>query len=225
MKKKLFIVKLNWVDCVTLLGVISSFYAFIMAFLSNGRPEFFSFSLCLLFVAMTSDAMDGFLARRFKLERPFGRYLDGFIDVLIYLVGPALFVYAWGMTQWYYILIMCLFIGSGVVRLSVFNEIGNIKKEDNSDPNENGKKKLGYLGMPVFWSLFILSFFYILSWWVKKEIIFPLTAVVFLIFSFYMVYNASFFKFKSWKVLLFICIAFALFFGIHGMCVNKILCR
>ena len=163
MKKNLFIINLNWVDWFTLLGVVSSFYAYIMAFYG-----FLSFSLSLLFVAMITDAMDGFLARSFNLERPFGRYLDGFIDEMIYLIGPAIFMYVWGMTQWYYIVIMCAFIGSGVVRLSVFNEIGNIKKED-SNENESGKKKLGYLGMPVFWSLFILSFFYILSWFINKD--------------------------------------------------------
>jgi len=204
MKKELLIIRLNWVDLVTLSGVLTSSFAVVLAF--QGK---YSFSLAFLFVAMISDAMDGFLARHFKLERPFGRYLDSFIDVMIYLSGPAILCYFWGFNTWYYNAVLVLFMMSGVVRLSVFNEIGNIKEE--------GSKKLGYLGMPVFWSLFILGFFYILTWFIQKEIIFPFLAAGFLAFAFLMIYNAPFFKFKSWKILLFICIFCALVFGARGV--------
>src|SRR5690606_1298780 len=80
----------------------------------------------LLFLAMLGDALDGLLARRMGLTRAFGRYLDGFMDVLIYLAVPALVFYlsgfngAWGA-------VLLLMIACGCVRLAVFNDIGNIE--------------------------------------------------------------------------------------------------
>jgi CDP-diacylglycerol--serine O-phosphatidyltransferase len=200
--KQRFIIKLNWVDWFTLLGVLSSGFAIILALYGK-----FAYSLCFLFIAMVTDAMDGFLARSFNLLRPFGRYLDSCIDELIYLTGPSVMLYLWGFQTWYYALILGLFMISGIVRLSVFNEIGNVPREG---------KKMGYLGMPVFWSLFIIGFFFILSWWVPKPYLFPFLALSLLIFSYLMVYNGNFFKFKSWKVLLLICILCALIFGLDG---------
>jgi hypothetical protein len=54
-----FIVKLNRVDLITLSSVLVTFIAII-----NAIEGHLYFSMALLFVAMTADALDGMLARK-----------------------------------------------------------------------------------------------------------------------------------------------------------------
>jgi CDP-diacylglycerol--serine O-phosphatidyltransferase len=198
MGKKLFIVRLNWVDCITLSGVITTSIATGLAL--NG---FFTLALAMLFMTMVTDALDGVLARKFKLERPFGRYLDGFIDVLEYLVVPSLLLYSWGFNTPFYAAVLMFFIMAGVVRLSVFNEIGNVKGADDG---------LSYLGMPVFWATFITAGAYLLGLLLPLWLLFPALAIILIAYAVAMVYNDRFYKFKSLKVILFLTGGQALFF-------------
>lgn len=185
-KHPLFIIDLNRIDVLTLSSVFTTFFAIMFAI-----NEHIYLSMALLFVAMTADALDGMLARKYGLEREFGRYLDGFMDMLIYLVTPAIIMLQWGFDGYYCVFIM-LMIGAGSVRLSVFNQVGNVESTA-----EDGKQNLSYLGMPVFWSVFILAGAMI------SEAIFGLwfahiaLAIMLSAFSFYMVISKPFFKFRS----------------------------
>lgn len=182
-----FIVRLNRVDCLTLSSVFTT--ALAAAFTLEGHHHL---AMALLFVAMGCDGLDGMLARKWGLARNFGRYLDGFMDVLIYLVSPALVAYqsgfggAWG-------LLLMLTIGCGCVRLAVFNEIGNIE--------DAGRYR--YLGMPVFWSLFIIAAYQLLLPLLPPLLCNLLLAVALLVFSVLMVSRQPFFKFTAlWQILL-----------------------
>lgn len=197
-----FIIQLNWVDGLTLTGLALSSLS--MGFAMAGE---FSFALSILFLAMLTDAFDGILARRFGTERNFGRYLDGFVDVFDYLAAPALFLYCWGFNSWYAVIVLILFIVAGVVRLSVFNEIGNIKDE---------KDGLSYLGMPVFWSVLFLGVLHILSWLIDKAVFMPAIAGIFSVYAFMMVSNRRFHKFKNWKAMLLVLLSFSLLFVLDG---------
>ena len=181
-----FIVKLNFVDYITLSSVITTSFAVVSAL-----EGYLYFATALLCIAMLADAYDGILARKYGVERSFGRYLDGFMDVLIYLVSPSIIWYLSGFTGWYGIFLM-LMMGAGCIRLSVFNEVGNIEESDG----------LSYLGMPVFWSVFILGIGKVLSLWLPQTILFILLAATLCIFSFCMLYRARFFKFKSMNQIL-----------------------
>lgn len=202
MVKKYFIVRLNRVDYLTVTGI---FLASCSGALING--DRFSLALAVLFLAMLVDALDGILARKFHLERDFGRYLDGFVDVFDYLVIPSFFLYRWGFNNPLYSLILVVFMICGVIRLSVFNEIGNIKNE---------KDELSYLGMPVFWSVLFLGFIYIFSWIVPLEIMYPITAVIFAVFSALMIYNGRFYKFKNFRNILMVVICFITVLTLDG---------
>src|SRR4030042_1506402 len=180
--KKYFIVSLNPVDCLTISGIVISLCA--AALVLAGE---FSLALSLLFIAMLVDALDGVLARKFGLESDFGRYLDGFGEVFDYLAVPSLFLYRWGFNIWYYGIILLLFIVSGVVRLSVFNEIGNIKDD---------KSGLAYFGMPVFWSVLFLGILSIADWFFPHGAIFPIVAGLFGLFLLFIVYRRRFFFVK-----------------------------
>ena len=153
----------------------------------------FLLATSLLYLAMLGDALDGMLARRFGLTRHFGRYLDGFMDVLIYLVAPSLVFYLHGFDGAWSLCLLAM-LGAGCTRLSVFNEIGNVVNEDQG---------LAYLGMPVFWSLFILAAYLLLALVLPAPWLHGLLAVALLSFSGAMVLKQPFFKFKQlWQILL-----------------------
>jgi CDP-diacylglycerol--serine O-phosphatidyltransferase len=174
------IIRLNRVDLLTLSGVVTASLA-VACFLER---QFFA-GTALLFLAMLGDALDGILARRLGLVRNFGRYLDGFMDVLIYLVAPALGAYLMGFDgAWSGFLLAVL--AAGCTRLAVFNDIGNLQEESG----------LAYLGMPVFWSVFLLAGFELAAFVLPQALLFPLFALALAEFSAAMLWHRPFFKFK-----------------------------
>jgi CDP-diacylglycerol--serine O-phosphatidyltransferase len=161
-----------------------------IALMLNGKLEL---ALGVLYLAVIADAFDGVLARRLKIERDFGRYLDGFVDTLDYLVAPALFVFLWGFNAWYQGLLLIVFIMCGFIRLSVFNQVGNISGADH---------RLSYWGAPVFWSTLALGPMFIVSGFIAKEILFYLLMVIIPMFSIAMLHNGRYYKFKNPLVML-----------------------
>jgi CDP-diacylglycerol---serine O-phosphatidyltransferase len=200
-----FIVRLNLVDLLTLTGVVSSWLA-----IQHALTQQISGAIAWLFIAMLTDAFDGILARKYNTERPFGCYLDGFMDQIIYLLAPSIVLYQWGFNGWYNLALIAMMI-CGAVRLSVFNEIGNVKGKDD---------QLKYLGMPVLWSLPIIGIAYLLHFILGMGVTHFLLAFVLISFSVAMVWQRPFFKFKSLKVIVgtigsFILIFFSLHFTGH----------
>jgi CDP-diacylglycerol--serine O-phosphatidyltransferase len=181
-----YLIRLNRVDLITLSGVVSSLMAGALAL--NGSLYL---ATALLYVAMLADAMDGMLARKLGLERAFGRYLDGFMDVLIYLALPSMILYLSGFAGFWSICLLVM-TGCGCIRLAVFNDVGNIQ-EDNG---------LAYLGMPVFWSLFILAGYLLLALVVPESWLKPLLGLTLLLFSNAMILRRRFFKFSRLATIL-----------------------
>ncbi|WP_421512435.1 CDP-alcohol phosphatidyltransferase family protein (plasmid) [Enterobacter sp. JS8-1] len=188
MKQPHFLIRLNSADYITLTGLIFSSTAVICAL----RQQLF-LSVALLFLAMLADALDGIYARYHKLERTFGRYLDGFMDQILYLIVPALVFYLSGFNG-IWSLFLLLMIACGSIRLAVFNEVGNI----------DGISGMSYPGMPVFWSLFILS-----AWLLLRFVLPPLSgylllSTVLFLFSMAMLWRRPFYKFKHLSVIIMI---------------------
>lgn len=206
MKQAHFLVRLNSADCITLLGLLFSAIAMVCAL-----NQQLLLSVSWLFLAMLADALDGIWARRNKLVRAFGRYLDGFMDQLIYLISPAVVLYLSGFDG-YWSLFLLLMIACGSIRLSVFNEVGNIE----------GSSGLSYLGMPVFWSLFILSVYLLLRFVLPPLSGYLLLSITLLLFSVAMLWRRPFYKFKHLSVIIGITLSGAfIFFWLHfrGFCV------
>ncbi|RZU48195.1 phosphatidylserine synthase [Fluviicoccus keumensis] len=196
-----YIIRLNPVDCLTLSGVVTSLGALALAL----KGQFY-LAAALLFIAMLGDALDGMLARKYRLERPFGRYLDGFMDVLIYLVTPAFILYTHGMDGFWSIPILIM-VASGCVRLAVFNDIGNIQEETGG---------LAYLGMPVFWSVLLLAGFLLADFTLPALWLNGLMTLVLLSFSHNMLLRRPFFKFtKLWQILAITLGGAAIFLVLH----------
>lgn len=117
-----------------------------------------------------------------------------------------------GMTGWF-ALPLVLMIMCGCIRLSVFNEVGNIESEEDDS--------LSYLGMPVFWSTFILAGSYLLELLVGQTVTIPITAAVIAAFSVAMIYNAEFFKVENPLTILYALIAaMILFLALHFLHLN-----
>ncbi len=181
-----YLIRLNRVDLITLSGVCSSLISGALALSGS-----LYLATALLYLAMLADALDGILARKLGLERAFGRYLDGFMDVLIYLVVPSLIFYLSGFSGAWAICLM-LMMGCGCIRLAVFNDTGNIQEDSG----------LAYLGMPVFWSLFILAGYLLLARFVPEAWLKPALALTLLSFSHAMIQRRRFFKFSRLSTIL-----------------------
>jgi CDP-diacylglycerol--serine O-phosphatidyltransferase len=200
MSSSAFIIRLNRVDLLTLSGVVTS--ALAVAAVLDGH---FHLATALLFLAMLGDALDGMLARRWGLVRHFGRYLDGFMDVLIYLVAPALCWYLMGFNGLWSVFLLALLM-AGCIRLAVFNDIGNIQEEGG----------LAYLGMPVFWSVFLLGGFQLLQFVLPRPASFVVLALALAAFSVAMLWRRPFFKFKKLSHILGLTLGgVALFLALH----------
>ncbi|MCH8499841.1 MAG: CDP-alcohol phosphatidyltransferase family protein [Marinobacter sp.] len=195
-----YLVRLNGADWVTLSGVISS----LLAALASLHGQLY-LAVSLLFLAMLGDALDGIIARRMGITRAFGRYLDSFMDVLIYLAVPSLVFYQAGFNgAW--ALVLAVVMACGCVRLAVFNELGNIA--------EGGQ--LAYLGLPVFWTQFILAGYLLASIWLPQLLLNVLLLSLLLWFSHAMVRRQPRFKFrKLWHILALTLGGAALFLILH----------
>lgn len=182
MSQPVWIVRLNRVDMITLSGVVTTSLAAVLVLSGH-----YWAGCGVLFIAMLGDALDGWLARAWGLSSEFGRYLDSFMDTLMYLVVPSLLLYRWGLQGWQGIPLL-LMIACGSIRLSVFNQIGNIS-------NEQGQR--AYLGMPVFWSPFIVAGILFLDLWLPVSVTQVIADLAITLFSLCMLWHRPFFKFSS----------------------------
>ncbi|WP_350306734.1 CDP-alcohol phosphatidyltransferase family protein [Photorhabdus viridis] len=195
-----FIIQLNRADYITIGGAVFSALS-----VAAALQHWYYLAIAFLYLAMLGDALDGILARNLDIVRPFGRYLDGFMDQLIYLISPSIILYLSGYQSWYSLFIILMII-SGCLRLSVFNEVGNIQDKD----------RLSYLGMPVFWSLFIVSSYALVGLVATPGLTHLLLTLALLAFSIAMLWDRPFYKFKHLSTIISTTLAgFVLFTGLH----------
>ncbi len=119
------------------LAVLLSFLG-IISLLSN--RVHLSFSLIL--IAVFFDMIDGALSRKFQQESTFGALFDLLQDSMNYLLYPSIFFFTQGFQNWIAIIMLCIFILSGIFRLARFGTIGFSK--------DSGQ--LSYMGMPVYFN-------------------------------------------------------------------------
>ncbi|MBU5575063.1 MAG: CDP-diacylglycerol--serine O-phosphatidyltransferase [Candidatus Aenigmarchaeota archaeon] len=100
----------------TLIGFLSIIYMI---------RENFHNACILLFIAVILDSLDGFISRKFKKSTEFGKNIDSFSDMISFGIAPAIFVYLYFNN----LIISFVIIICGLLRLSRFNLISNIKKE------------------------------------------------------------------------------------------------
>jgi len=124
-------------DYATLLALVLSWFAVVLLL----KSLFFA-SLGVAVFALMADMMDGFLARKYG-GSSFGKYIDSFLDVILYLLYPSLFLFILGLSNIISAIVLAIFITAGVLRLARFTAQGF----------EEDKGQRYYRGMPVFWNL------------------------------------------------------------------------
>ena len=182
----MFIIDLTIADWMTLTG-----HALVWTALWCSLTVNQELAIAALLVAMLIDALDGMVARKLDVARPFGRYLGSFVDLLNYTVAPPLILWKLGFAGPEAKLVLFIYSTCGLLRLSKFNEIGNIKQDG----------ELAYLGLPVFWVHFALMALYF-AWWFCDGMQFRLiTSVVLLALGFCFILDRPFWKPQNYTVI------------------------
>ncbi|WKZ34171.1 MAG: CDP-alcohol phosphatidyltransferase family protein [Anaerolineales bacterium] len=174
--KTYFIVSPTWVDWLTLGSLLLASLGLYSAF--HGR---LTLAISLMLLAMFVDMLDGFLARRMNLESEFGRQLDGFCDMLTYLLLPLFILYQFGMRDWLSLSALFVFLVSGILRLSRFNIVGMVE--------ERGVAY--HIGLQVIWSQLLVVLAFPLWMWLGALARYPLIVLLFGM-SFFMIRNLKF---------------------------------
>lgn len=107
--------------------------------------------LCLLFSGLC-DAFDGRIARskknRTMEERQYGIQIDSLCDIVCFGVLPCCIGYSAGLRHWVCLLMMCIYILAGMIRLAVYNVKEEIEVfEGETDLPE--EKHKSYTGLPI----------------------------------------------------------------------------
>jgi len=103
-------------------------------------------SFVFIILALIFDILDGTAARYLNIDSSLGRQLDGFVDVMTYILYPAIsFYFIFNIRSFTGLMCVFVFISAGIFRLARFNTQGFL---------ESGNKKF-YIGMPVFYNLLI----------------------------------------------------------------------
>lgn len=131
-----------WPLIFTFATILTSWVSVSLIF---GGATSLSFSIAI--VAFIFDCMDGYLARKLKVESEMGRQLDSLSDVILYLIYPVIiFYYFFGFNDYFSVLVQGVFLISGIYRLARFNGIGFVK----------AKWGKAYPGMPVVFSFLLV---------------------------------------------------------------------
>ncbi|MCE5299419.1 MAG: CDP-alcohol phosphatidyltransferase family protein [Spirochaetia bacterium] len=181
--KGILIVKLNWLDAITLTGI-----AFALASVLHSHFQRFENAIAFMFVAMLVDSMEGVFAKLLKMERMSGRILDGFVDFLVYIIAPAVYLYYFGFERLGMVWILLLFGIAGIIRLSVYDLAGDIKDK---------KDSVAYLGLPIIWTHFITAGFYFLALFIKSDTLVYFAGFVMLLNAFLILLNKPFAQFET----------------------------
>jgi CDP-diacylglycerol--serine O-phosphatidyltransferase len=194
-----FIISLSWIDLITLASLLLACLGLLSAL-----HGWLSLAIALMLLGMLTDMIDGALARsKFnpRGETEFGRYLDSFCDVFVYLVLPLFVLYQFGMQDVLSLVALFAFLASGVLRLSRYNIVGTIE--------DAGVKY--HLGLQVIWSHLVLVLaFPIWHWWGDSARY--LIAGVLLIMSLFMIRNLRFRKPTNYVPLTILILAVAAFY-------------
>lgn len=180
--------KIQIPDYFSLTGLLFSWVSII--FIISNEPNK---AIIAMLGAFLFDLLDGFYARKFRLESTYGRQLDSFVDIFTYLLFSSLFFFRYlAPNQLIGIIIGFIIVLFGILRLIRFNKEGIL----------TSKGRNFYRGITVVHTSLAILIFYFLSrltsFWNPW-----LSTILILIISPLMTSNIKSYKIKSW-----------LFFGI-----------
>ncbi len=106
---------------ITYLGAFVATGGFLLT-LKTGNIDY---SFVGMIIAAVCDMFDGKVARHIKdrkeVEKDFGVEIDSLADIVCFITMPALTIFLYGLTEWYQILLLALYVVCGIIRLAYFN--------------------------------------------------------------------------------------------------------
>ena len=147
---------------ITYFGAFIACFGFMLSFALNN----IDYSFVGMIIAAVCDMFDGKVARHLKRsenEKSFGVEIDSLADIVCFIALPALTLYHFGMTNYYQIAILSLYVVCGIIRLAYFNVA----------MSDKDKAISYYQGLPVPMSILIFS----LVWILNKKINFDISLV------------------------------------------------
>jgi CDP-diacylglycerol---serine O-phosphatidyltransferase len=118
-KKFLYLKYLNIPNAMTGSSLAIGFITFIL--MLNHELKI---ALTLFALTIVLDRMDGIAARKFKMESAFGKELDSLTDFFNFCILPPIMAYVMGFNLILSVVLLIIYILSGVSRLAHFNLTG-----------------------------------------------------------------------------------------------------
>ena len=184
--------KFTIADYYTLTGLLFAWYGIIL--LIEGSTNI---AIVMVMIAFVFDLLDGFTARKISTESKFGRELDSYVDIIIYLVFSVLLFHLYlSPNLLVSIVVGFMILGFGGLRLIRFNSEG-IKQQ-------NGKDY--YRGLTVVHILFLTLICYFLSQF-TNYLIGYLPALLLIVVSPFMLSNYRSYKTTNYWLFAFVIIS------------------
>ena len=142
----------NYTVLLTYVSAVAAAAGIVFAMHGNG----FAAILCLM-ASGICDMFDGLVAKtreRTRQEKRFGIWIDSLADVVAFGVLPAVIGYSFGMTKFYYIFVIAVYVLAAVIRLAYYG----VTEEERQD--ETAAARTSYLGLPVTSAALIFPLLY-----------------------------------------------------------------
>lgn len=164
---------------------------------ATGKP---SLGVICLFVSGICDAFDGMVAKtrknRTNEDKLFGEQIDSLSDMVAFGVMPVMIGFGLGMTQWYYIIMYCLYVLCALIRLAYFNVTEELRVRDC-----NGQPRKAYEGLPVTNMAIGCPIFYLVATLFISPLIYCRLATELIMVAFYLLASFLFvFRFRVAKL-------------------------
>lgn len=122
-----------------------------------------------LFISSLCDSFDGSVARtrknRSDADKKFGMQIDSLSDLIAFVLAPVAIGYGMGLNAWYFIVLYCIFVMSGLCRLAYYNVT-----EEERAAKEGGNRKY-FEGLPVAIDVYVIPVFYLIVTMVNNRIV------------------------------------------------------
>lgn len=186
--EKLKLLKNNIANIISITIIPISLASFYYAYNNEIFLSFLLIGLCFFL-----DTIDGYIARKIKIESDLGKTIDSFCDLIIYLIFPIFFIFQYLNFNLLVTFLTCsVVLVSGIIKLARFNSEGFVVI----------KNEKYYRGLMVPFVLLVTITSYILhiKYFINIIYLFPL---IMLIVSVLMVSNIKIKKINNliWYVL------------------------
>ncbi len=163
---------------LTYLSVASAIAGICLA--ACGKP---SLGVICLFISGICDSFDGMVAKTRKSrtdgDKMFGEQIDSLSDMIAFGIMPVMIGVGMRMTQWYFVIVYCIYVLCALIRLAYFNVTEELRIRGGGAP------RMSYEGLPVTNMAIGCPVFYLVATMFTGSV-YSLLAVKLIMMSFYL---------------------------------------